>query len=161
MSRKKILLVGEAPGKKVERYPKLWLRPDASGRRHAANRLLEYTGWTMKDYLEVFERTNFYETAQGASAFKSGKTPSPRQFDRAEVLLNMMDTKCCGRMILLGTRVARAFGMKPSWLRWAGGIAVVPHPSGRNRWWNHKKNRRAAKRFFKELYTWWKGEDEA
>ena len=157
--RKKILLVGEAPGKKVEQHPNLWLRPDSSGKNHSANRLLSFTGWTVKQYLEIFDRTNFYETAQN-NKLNGNTFPMPRHFDRAEQLLNRMDTKCCGRAVLLGRRVTKAFGMKPEWFKWVGGIVAIPHPSGRNRWWNNKGNRREAKKFFKKLLEWWTGEEK-
>lgn len=47
-------------------------------------------------------------------------------------------------VLLLGRRVARAFGLgdiEPLGMVWRNGgigpcIVAVPHPSGRNRWWN-------------------------
>lgn len=63
-------------------------------------------------------------------------------------------------LILAGTRVARAFGLKRSqyeFLRWfefrGRRIAVVPHPSGIVRWWNDPKNRAALERFLKDAST--------
>jgi hypothetical protein len=59
------------------------------------------------------------------------------------------------RLLLLGRNVARAFGHADApLLRWErrGGrlVAVLPHPSGINVWWNEPRNRRAARRFLRE-----------
>jgi hypothetical protein len=60
--------------------------------------------------------------------------------------------------VLLGTRVASAFGYardEYEWLRWFSvhgrRVAVCPHPSGLNRWWNLPSNRYEADRFFKQI----------
>lgn len=58
-----------------------------------------------------------------------------------------------GVAIFAGRRVARAFGISDlecfEWrltsdLRW---VAIIPHPSGCNRFWNYPKNRALAARF--------------
>jgi uracil-DNA glycosylase len=77
-----------------------------------------------------------------------------------------------GRAVLLaGKRVAAAFGLRePEYFRveriridrWTSGggadmwersvvAVVVPHPSGRCRWWNDPRNRRRASRWFRRL----------
>jgi uracil-DNA glycosylase len=57
------------------------------------------------------------------------------------------------RVLMLGGNVARAFGLRAELMTWsdAGGFeaAVVPHPSGVNRWWNDPRNRAAARRFLR------------
>lgn len=54
-------------------------------------------------------------------------------------------------VLLAGARVARAFGLQGQpWLSWRAtdpAVAVVPHPSGRNRWWNAPEDRAAARLF--------------
>lgn len=57
--------------------------------------------------------------------------------------------------ILVGKRVALAFGLRdPALLRWfwseGAWFAVVPHPSGINRWYNDPENARAAATFMLE-----------
>lgn len=59
------------------------------------------------------------------------------------------------RALLLGRRVAASVGCgRVPYLRWVdvGGVeaAVVPHPSGVNRWWNDPANREAARLFFED-----------
>lgn len=54
-------------------------------------------------------------------------------------------------VLLAGHRVARAFGVRAGYLEWTTlrgrRAAVIPHPSGINRWWNCPRNRRRARRF--------------
>lgn len=52
-------------------------------------------------------------------------------------------------LILLGKRVAKAFGVEQPWFWWVDNIAVVPHPSGLNRWWNDPQNTARATEFWK------------
>lgn len=64
------------------------------------------------------------------------------------------------RFILVGRKVAQAFrlGDKNPYLDWIGDyklsyqlpygpVAIFPHPSGLNRWWNSSENREQAKWF--------------
>lgn len=73
-------------------------------------------------------------------------------------------TELDGRaVVFVGRRVAEAFGCRRGWFRWArdyvsaGGrvveirYAVIPHPSGRNRFWNDRRNVREASAFLSEL----------
>jgi hypothetical protein len=58
------------------------------------------------------------------------------------------------RVILCGWRVAAALDFRaPAYLRWrdhrGARMAVLPHPSGVNRWWNDPGNRRRARRFLR------------
>lgn len=57
-------------------------------------------------------------------------------------------------VLLAGHRVARAFGLRVGYLEWTTlrgrRAAVLPHPSGINRWWNDPRNRRRASRFIRE-----------
>lgn len=67
------------------------------------------------------------------------------------------------RAVLLGRDVAGACGARvrglgsAPWLEWrplpSGSGAVMPHPSGRNRWWNSQDNRAAARAFLREEMT--------
>lgn len=57
--------------------------------------------------------------------------------------------------LILGKRAARAFGVKSDFLEWTSvrgrEVAVFPHPSGINMWWNDARNRAAAAEFFTEM----------
>jgi len=59
-----------------------------------------------------------------------------------------------GRWVLLiGQGVARAFGVQAGLLEWVeregAWLAVVPHPSGVNRWWNELRNVERAAAFLR------------
>jgi hypothetical protein len=59
------------------------------------------------------------------------------------------------RVILLGRSVAKAFGLNVGYLKWVNigfDVAVVPHPSGVNRWWNEARNKAAARRFMEDVW---------
>lgn len=157
------LLVGEAPNAATELKPWQWLRPDHSGIRHSANRLLEFSGMRHAEFLETFDRTNVLE-------FWPGKTRRARAGDRwvADVARRRVEQRAHewqGRaLILLGRRVAGAFRL-PATLPWfeavrlvtgpgdLGGTTavVVPHTSGANRWFNDVKNIETFRAFFQGL----------
>lgn len=66
-------------------------------------------------------------------------------------------------VVFVGRKVADAFGCRKGWFDWDEGYfvtgdgtvhihyAVVPHPSGLNRFWNDPYNAREASRFLSEL----------
>ena len=69
-----------------------------------------------------------------------------------------------GRVVVfLGKQVANAFGCKGRWFHWREArlpigdprvqcrCAIVPHPSGRNRFWDDPENVQEARRFLSEL----------
>lgn len=54
--------------------------------------------------------------------------------------------------VLLGRRVAEAFGVPDLPLgAWRGNVTVIPHPSGRNRWYNNPLHRDAVRRVLAPL----------
>lgn len=57
------------------------------------------------------------------------------------------------RVVFLGKAVAAAFGVRANSLRWVEHrgmtVAVLPHPSGVNTWWNNPDNRAAASAFMR------------
>lgn len=60
------------------------------------------------------------------------------------------------RVVIAGKRAAAALGFREPYLVWAEGPtggrwAVLPHPSGVNRWWNNPANVDAARRFLAKL----------
>lgn len=159
------LLVGEAPNAATVGVPELWLRPDRSGERHSANRLLGYTGWTAGQYMRTFDRTNLLDHCPPPFS-------APVARERAVALLADARAKRYRGIVLLGQRTANAFtqwhhltGRYPVFpadrtlLQWWGlgrcgefvPAAVCPHPSGLNQWWNDERNRIVAKAFFANL----------
>lgn len=68
---------------------------------------------------------------------------APAARDRAEHLLAHFTAR---RWILCGRRVAAAFGVDAAdWMTWQPLatdrlVAVLPHPSGLNHWWNEEAN---------------------
>ena len=124
------LFVGEAPSK----------RPSI-GRNSSRGRLANLVGvkplelrWTnlFEHLVEEFDQ----EEARAAAARINGRE---------------------SRLILLGQKVAKAFGLeRPIALRWmlhrGSWVAVIPHPSGLNRWWNEAENRDAVEKFLRPLF---------
>lgn len=162
------LLIGEAPNPATENRPELWLLPDRSGVRHAANRLLAYSGWDFNTFLKAFDRTNLLHTCppRGPSGFDF-----PMEKAKAGAARLMPRRSNYRGFVLLGRRTASAF---PNWekplgkaikvddvdyFQWAVAYAaelrvhavIVPHPSGTNRWWNEPANVELAKKFFAKL----------
>lgn len=158
------LLLGESPNAATVGHPSLWLRPDLSGKRHSANRLLIYTGYSLAKFLMTFERDNLLRSLPPRSA-KGREFPRDDAHEAAGRIHAQADGR---RVIMLGRRVASAF----MWM-WCGRsdaiplmqffpasswssedtfqAAIVPHPSGVNRWWNDTENRRKARDFFASL----------
>lgn len=67
-----------------------------------------------------------------------------------------------GIVLLAGRRVASAFDpalARAPYFAWHRtdrhgpcALAVIPHPSGCNRWWNYEENRERARAFFEEVF---------
>jgi hypothetical protein len=172
----RVLLVGEAPNRATERRPELWLLPDRSGVPHSANRLLALSSLSLHEYLDAFERTNLLAFWPGKRADGHGDAWPLDEAQHAAVAL-LGDALRAGRsVVLLGSRVAKAFdraimlsgvsseGRRGSlrarhfeFLRFSSGslvasIASVPHPSGINRSWNERPELRGeCARFFRAI----------
>lgn len=151
----RLLFVGEAPTPATISHP---LHPDYcdSGRR-----LLEYTGWSREEFLRLSDRTNLI--GHPLPLLRSGATI----WDTGEARRSA-DRVCRPEhyhVVLLGRKVSAAFGAPTSqaFFQWCprltkemthfGKIAICPHPSGRNRWWNDAHNRDQARKFFNRLAT--------
>jgi hypothetical protein len=165
----KWLLLGESPAAGTEYDRKSWLAPGSSA---SADRLLKFTGFTAQDYLDTFTRDNLLHHLPR----RSGKGRNfPLSSARLQVRRVFREHELARGFILLGKRIASAFHWyqwgsdfkyvpmsKLDYLEWYKVIpavgwacptltAIVPHPSGVNRWWNDENNRRRARRFFREL----------
>lgn len=132
----RIALVGEAPGPNTNPDMPLYPAPE----RSAAGRLMTMLAWTRAEYLRTFARANMLREYPGAS-FPLG---------RARPLAEGVAQSLAPRpLLLMGRGVAMAFSFPHErvleWEDYRLGdtyirAAVVPHPSGRNRWYNNPHN---------------------
>lgn len=155
------ILVGEAPNPATVGRSDLWLLPDDSGISHTANRLLDFTGWTLPEFLAIFVRRDNVLTVPPALRW----TKLHRQIavDRARELFAEADRDGL-RIVALGRKAADSFssnGLRPcEWSPVLGldpprpalvRVAYLPHTSGLNPWWRNAENRILARGFFAEL----------
>lgn len=148
-----VLLVGEAPTAEVAAVQDLWLHPSrtASGRR-----LRELSGLSVPAFLAAFERTNVLER----SLEPEEPWPAAEARRRGLAALRFLGGRV---VVMLGDRAATALlgrrtGGAPRlvWGRypsldggtWRG--VVLPHPSGRSRWWNDPARRERAAAVLRE-----------
>lgn len=159
------LLLGERPTVSVQDRPDLWLRPDHTSRRHSANRLRDYAGYSYATYMAVFRvRTNVVTTS-GALWGEREKLQARARAATARWFVHASVPRLLG-VVALGRRAATAAGYptRREPLSWvdvevdqdanAGSyvkVAYVPHPSGMCRWWNDQANVEAAYQFFSAL----------
>ena len=128
--------------------PKRALAPlpsDATGGRIVDLIQTSLTDYTMKDYLRDFDRVNLYPIKMAASGKGATKT------DRLMAQWCLMYAMRGGyeNVVLFGNRVKAAFAdITPEWPNESDYCRVgdtisfwyMPHPSGRNRWYNDKRN---------------------
>lgn len=154
----KPVLIGEAPGRNTDPRTPLFPMPKNS----AGFRLFSLTGleWR-KEYLELFERVNLFAEWPGVYT-----TSCPRGKDKwstrdarlaAQAVRYMLRGR---RAVLVGRRVQTAFGYEKNgrdYCEWAHDVhwnvtyASIPHPSGRNLWYNVPGNKERVQEFFQEL----------
>lgn len=145
-------LVGEAPGPRTRADCPFYPYPSTS----AAGRLLDMLGWTRSRYLLTFARMNLLSEWPGQS-FPVAKA--------RECVPQIVATLHPRPMLLMGKGVAAAFGvgvLPPLVLTTVtvphgelgqvlARVAVVPHTSGRNLWYNDPINRAAVREFVNSL----------
>lgn len=133
-----ILIVGENPS--------LVGDPETPLEGSIGQRLAEYAGITFAEYLERTERRNLFSEYQ-----PEWSVPLARE--RARAMFPMLIGR---RTILLGQRVSHAFELHWPPLNWVTigdqSTAILPHPSGRNHWWNDATNRAQARRFLRATF---------
>lgn len=143
-----LLLIGQAPGKDGGNDNPLTGR---SGQRLAA-----MMGIKVVTFKGQVDRINVFTRYPGTSG-KGDAFPLEEARSRTPALASSMHGR---RVILLGNNVARAFGYDPRQclLRWTIDtqigceVAMVPHPSGVNLWWNKPENRDSAKKFLRAAW---------
>jgi uracil-DNA glycosylase len=154
MNDDKLIIVGQAPGSNGS--------PDRPLEGRSARKLAALAGVSEPEFLSKTERVNVLGRFPGKSG-KGDKFP----MSEARKAASDLALSFRGRsVILLGGGVRRAFRFPGNRLfEWetvsAGGseflAAVVPHPSGVNRWWNEKSNRMMAGRFMRSVMANRKG----
>lgn len=154
------LLIGQAPGPNTDSDLPLYPVPAQS----TGGRLAKLAGMSRREYLKSFERINLLRDFPGRTG-RDDKFP----IGKARVAARAIEPLLAGRaVVLVGRNVARAFGLEElEWHTWSefpvrrflpvsqriviAQVAVVPHPSGRNHWYNRSENRRIAREFWEEL----------
>lgn len=153
-----VLIVGPAPSASSDPTSP-W--DAASGRRLAA-----LMGMSLEEFLGTFDRACLFDKFPGRLANSSGDAfPIQEATINAFKLMRNNPFDNYKAIILMGKNVARAFNWQNAefleWDRTSRPFKVVfPHPSGLNRWWNDKRNRKAAKEFLTELYEAYYGYGE-
>lgn len=140
-----MLLIGEAPSRTGD--------PGAPLSGRIGQRLADLSGLTLDEYLRATKRLNLFQQWHGAAG--KGSAFPLDEAREAAFAVRLKHFRMGQRVLLLGKRVASAFGMRqPDYLKWyeVGGVqvAVIPHPSGINRWYNSESNRWKLCRFLAE-----------
>lgn len=126
-------------------------------RRSTGHRLLEITeartGCGTVEYMRRIGRVNLLLTSEiaGPGPGRAAAYRMTAELRAADIIKDVLPD---ARLILLGRDVAQAFGMRDAEpLQWTSDkIALMPHPSGRNLWFNDPAHRAAAEIFMQEAY---------
>lgn len=134
------LLVCAAPGPNTNPEQPLLCIPKTS----AGGRLKELMGISSSQYLHTFDRINLVADYPGATC-RGDKFPMSTAKATARAIRPLL----VGRVVILvGSGPRDAFGLSHvDWHQWTKcpiwgmtQFAVVPHPSGRNHWYNKPEN---------------------
>lgn len=152
MINRRVLLIGQAPGPNTD--PTLPLYP--TSRASTGGRLLELMGIDREEYVHHFDRVNLLNKFPGRNK-RDDKFPMAH----AKIAASAVKPLLHGRsVVMIGRNVAEAFQLEVDFHEWMelplneGGlcqVAVVPHPSGRNHWYNVEANRKVARKFWRGL----------
>ena len=155
MHHKKILLVGQAPSKQVT--PAL----DASTPGSASSRLLALMGITRDEYMERFARVNLLDYWPGALASGKGdKFPRAEAKKAAKRILAQYEYPW--KILCVGHKVGECFlpKMRVKYYDWmicisnfppgVRDVAIIPHTSGLNRYWNDPDCVKLAENFLRK-----------
>jgi len=134
--KKKPLLIGEAPGRNGDPHNPL-----------DSLRLSSLFGLSRQNYMAVTARTNLFKSWPGSDGEGDFFPIATARFQAEAMDISGRD------VILLGKRVAEAFQVRTEYFELhrakeiRSNIWVIPHHSGRNRWWNSEVNRKRAQDF--------------
>lgn len=141
-ARRRLLLIGQAPSRTSDPT-----RPFSSAGR-SGRRLIALSGLSEEEFFARVQAINLVDQWPGRKANGHGDAFPP--LTDKDVWFRLDASR---RVILVGRAVAhRLLGGKGSvmpYLRWEAGVAILPHPSGLNYWWNDPSHVRAAKRFLR------------
>lgn len=146
-----LLVIGEAPPSNTHpRHSPMYPLPANS----AGGRLCAMSGLGVRGWIRATTRINLAQNFEDYSA-----TRYRAYFDRLETggVLGVFD-----HCLLVGTRVRDAAGPKTEWpvgeIRprravqgRASNVAWIPHPSGRNRWYNEQANKELVEALLRRL----------
>ena len=124
---RKGLVVGQAPGTSGEAFA----RSTTTVRRLATLCGVSCSG--SDELHELFDFVNLLDSYPGRSASGVGDA---FDFKAARAAASGIPLVSRPVVLLLGSNVARAFGLPNNVLQWQGNILVLPHPSGINHFWN-------------------------
>lgn len=160
------LLIGQAPGPNTSPWAVLYPRPRTS----AGGRLVSLMGLDVRTYLRLFQRINLLQEHPGRWS-RDDCWPSREGRVAAMAVWPLLANRT---VILVGRNVAKSFaldqlpfhrlipGLEAARLRpepspWARvhpqAVACIPHPSGRNRWYNREERREEARAFWRDFLT--------
>lgn len=144
------LLIGQAPGPRTNPDTPLWPAPPQSG----GGRLFTLTGMTTREYLRTFDRMNLLREFPGRWR-RDDRWPRREARIAAQAVEPLLKERV---VIFVGRNVATAFdhGQLPwfEWTqcgRWGYAGVVIPHPSGRNHWYNREGNRLISQEFWEKF----------
>jgi len=165
------VLVGIAPSRPGSEGQPL----SALGGRSTGATLAELAGLSASQYMMRFDRVNLCATTQASTIRTSVGRPYAEMLagsllrGRRVVLLGMNVVECFGleefRCDLAEWFDTREIRPQAGWAGYRAGMvppfnyAILPHPSGRNRWYNEPANRERARAFMTELAEGWEGAD--
>lgn len=152
----RLLLIGQAPGPNTDPRLPLFPLPRTSG----GGRLCQLMGLRNSRYLALTERINLLNRYPGK--WQNGDVWPLRE---ARIAAESMQPLLAGRrVVLVGRNVADAFDIRSPFHQWTtlqvrrrcpvsgcpglAEVAVVPHPSGRNHWYNAEDRRAEARAFW-------------
>lgn len=148
----KPIIIGQAPGPNTDPMRPLPPLPKSG----SGGRIARFCDLSPEEYLETFDRTNLLYYFPGRWK-RDDKWPRRE----AEIAAAAVKPFLRGRdVILLGRNVARAFGYPAqqldfhTWFRdevWGFSVSVVPHTSGRNKWYSKQNNEEVSREFWKAL----------
>ena len=144
------LLIGQAPG--LNTRPDLPLYPVPA--TMTGGRLAALMGLTPREYLVRFERINLLQEYPGRTG-RDDKFPMGVARAAAGAIKPLLSDRV---VVLVGRNVANAFGHDTPFHQWSEPgfcrmLAVVPHPSGRNHWYNDPANRELAQDFWRDVLS--------